>query len=166
FSELYGRHNQRLFNYCATILLDTEAAKDITHALWEKIIGLRSTLRDVTNPAGFFFKTARNLCFDHLKHLKYQTTIEGLPEAMHPVSQKNELTEEEELVVLALEKLPIETREILILTYYSGYSAEEIADMLGKKPNAIWTRISRARKELKVIIESEMRKSRRNTYGT
>ncbi len=163
FTSLYERHNQRLFIYCIKIVHDNDLAEDIAHSVWERMIRLRGELQDVGNPLGFLYRTARNLCFDHLKHLKYQTSLNELPDAHHPTASASELTSEQELVITALEELPPETKEILILHYYSGYTAEEIAMMLDKSPNAIWTRISRARVQLKNLVEKGLARERRIT---
>lgn len=151
FTELYKAHNQRLFNYCAKIVKDHPAAEDITHTVWERVIELRTNLAGVTNPLGFFYRTARNLCLDHLKHHRFRADLDAAEKIVHEKPSDNE-----ELVLWALDKLPEETKELLILHYYSGYSFEEIAEILGKKSNAIWTQASRARKQLKEIIENEL----------
>jgi len=155
FTELYKAHNQRLFNYCAKIVKDHLAAEDITHTVWERVIELRQDLSGISNPLGFFYRTARNLCLDYLKHHRFRADLDA---AENIVEEKP--SDNEELVLMALDKLPEETKEILILHYYSGYSFEEIAEILGKKSNAIWTKASRARKQLKEIIESELSKER------
>jgi RNA polymerase sigma factor (sigma-70 family) len=155
FTALYKLHNQRLFNYCAKLLGDHEAAKDIAHTVWERIIERKDELRNVENPIGFFYRTAKNLCLDHLKHHKYQTKLDDASDLI-----QERTSDDEELVLHALEQLSDETKEILILHYYSGYSFEEIAEILGKNSNAIWTKASRARKQLKEIIESELSKGR------
>jgi RNA polymerase sigma-70 factor (ECF subfamily) len=156
FTELYRRHNQRLFAYCAKILENAEVAQDLTHTLWEKVIGLRNVVgvrEEIANPVGFLLRSARNLCLDHKKHHAFQTPLEEVGEH---TSDSNELSSEEEIVIAALRTLPEETREILVLHYYSGYSFEEIAEMFGKSSNAIWTRVSRARTQLKAMIETRL----------
>jgi RNA polymerase sigma-70 factor (ECF subfamily) len=158
FIQLYELHNQKIYVFCAKILRDSSAAKDITHSLWEKIIELRQQQPTLTNPIGFFLRMARNLCFDYQKHHRYQVPIDHLPERDHPEANQIVLSEKEELVINALDKLPAKTKEILILHYYSGYSFEEIAVMFEKTPNAIWTQVSRARNELKKILTKSMKR--------
>jgi RNA polymerase sigma factor (sigma-70 family) len=155
FTSLYSAHNQRLFNYCAKMLRDHDAAQDIVHTMWERVIAMRVTSQSadiIRNPVGLFVRIARNLSLDHLKHHARQTTLDDAS-AMQIIAK----SEDEELVLRAIERLPDETREIIVLHYYSGYDFNEIAQMLGKKPNAIWTRVSRARAELKKILERELK---------
>jgi RNA polymerase sigma-70 factor (ECF subfamily) len=157
FLRLYELHNQRIFIYCVKIINDTAASKDITHSVWEKIIGLRDKTMAIENPAGFMLRIARNLCRDYERHRRFQRKLTEVSESEYPVVLQSELTSEEEIVIEALKMLPEQTREILVLHYYSGYSFQEIAGMLGKSPNAIWTRVSRAREALKLIIEKSLK---------
>src|SRR5207247_1559723 len=48
----------------------------------------------------------------------------------------------------ALATLPLGQRAVLVLHYYEGLTAEEIAGLLGLRPNAVRTRLSRGRAAL------------------
>lgn len=156
FDPLYAEYNQRLFAYVSRMIFDEDAAKDIAHQVWEKVIDLRAnTEREpIANVRGFLFTLARNLSLDHLRRRKKFADMDAANQITMG-SGEHEM-HDRELVIEALKQLPEETREILVLNYYSGYSFEEIAEMLGKKPNAIWTRASRARATLKTILEQMM----------
>ena len=55
----------------------------------------------------------------------------------------------------ALGSLPRKYRAVIHLFYYEGYSAEEIAQMLGEKPSTVRTRLTRARYKLRDILEGD-----------
>ena len=44
---------------------------------------------------------------------------------------------------------------MLYLYYYQGYTAQEIAELLGKNPSTVRTWLVRARKKLKLRMEAE-----------
>jgi RNA polymerase sigma-70 factor (ECF subfamily) len=150
--ELYDRHNHRLYLYCLKLLGSTEQAEDLTQELWEKVARLRSRPQHVLNPGGFLLTIARNLCFNQLKARKRFSPLDSLNEAVHPSYEMRELTELEDIVVAALERLQEDYREVLILNLYSGYRLDEIATMLGKSPDAIRKRASRARLQLRTMV--------------
>ncbi|MDB5032880.1 MAG: subfamily polymerase sigma-70 factor [Chlorobi bacterium] len=104
------------------------------------------------HPVGFFLKIARNLSINHLKSRRHHTPLALLPESAHPVAQGERASELEERILTSLEHLSFEHREVLILNIYCGYRMEEIAVMLGKSPEAIWKRASRARTELRRMV--------------
>ena len=66
-----------------------------------------------------------------------------------PPTQTNPYDE----VFEALDKLSELDRNAIYLHYYEGYTAKEIAQILGGNERAITKRIERARKKLKVFLE-------------
>jgi RNA polymerase sigma-70 factor (ECF subfamily) len=152
FVELFDRHNRRLFTYCMKFVGNVEQAQDMTQEFWEKILRLRQRPSTIDNPLAFFLTVARNLCLNHLKARRYHSSLEDIAEMAHPCDRENEMSEKEELILAALDRLPFEQREVLILNIYCGYRFEEIAEMTGKSPEAIWKRASRARKQLREMV--------------
>lgn len=55
-----------------------------------------------------------------------------------------------------LEKLKPKYRTVIHLFYYEGYSVEEMGKMLRQKPSTIRTWLTRARGQLKDILEQEV----------
>jgi RNA polymerase sigma-70 factor (ECF subfamily) len=149
--ELFDRHNRRLFIYCLKFVGDADQANDLTQEFWEKILRLRTKPCEVRNPLAFFLTVARNLCLNHLKARRNHASLEAIPEVAHPIDGREE-NELEEKILRSLDRLSFEHREVLILNIYCGYRMEEIAQMLGKSPEAIWKRASRARKQLRQMV--------------
>ena len=52
----------------------------------------------------------------------------------------------------ALNKLSAIDREVVYLYYYEGYSAKEIAEIIGKTEKSIFKRLSRSREKLKDFL--------------
>jgi len=153
--ELFDRHNHRLYLYCLQFVHDPQRAEDITQEMWEKIIRLRAEGRATSqNPVGLLVTIARNLCLDDIRKQRYHSPLEDLPETSHPTATIRELSHLEELVLLALPHLPEAQREVLVLSAYSGYRFDEIADMLGEPVGAIRTRAWRARVHLGRMISA------------
>lgn len=59
----------------------------------------------------------------------------------------------------ALDKLPLDYREALMLQVLGGYSCEEIAKISGTKAGTIMTRVFRARQKLRQLLTSEIKPS-------
>ncbi|HVK37936.1 MAG TPA: RNA polymerase sigma factor [Candidatus Kapabacteria bacterium] len=150
--ELFNAHNHRLYVYCVKLVGSAARAEDLTQELWEKVVRMRLDPPSVHNPGGLFVRMARNLSLNAIRDRRRLTSLDELGESAHPLEERREKTEMEEIVESALEQLPFEYREVLILNAYSGYNHEEIAAMLGKSPQAIWKRASRAREKLRAIV--------------
>lgn len=62
---------------------------------------------------------------------------------------------EEGSLLAAVELLPPKYRAVIYLYYYEGYSAKEIAALLGEKPATVFTRLDRGRQKLRAYLEQE-----------
>jgi RNA polymerase sigma-70 factor, ECF subfamily len=162
FVELFDRHNQRLYLYALKILGDEQLAEDLLQELWERVIRLRlkPPEQPVQTPGAFFMTMTRNLCFNLLKQQKRRGVLneeirldltESVGRGARPEVERHELGE---MMDRALATLSIESREVLVLQCYSGFSYEEIAETLGMTVTAIRMRASRARTQLRAAIES------------
>ena len=58
-------------------------------------------------------------------------------------------------LLAAVELLPPKYRAVIYLYYYEGYSAKEIAGLLGETPAAVATQLSRGREKLRTHLEQE-----------
>lgn len=153
--ELFDRHNHRLYLFALQFVNDPQRAEDVTQELWERMIRLRAEGKATPdNPLGLLLTIVRNLCLDAIRRDRRFTTIDELPETLHPTVSMPELSHMEELVILALPHLPLQQREVLVLHAYSGYRFDEIAQMLGEPVGAIRTRAWRARAHLGRIISA------------
>ena len=150
--KVFRKFHRRLFVYCSKVLGSPEQAEDVVGEVWERIVKLRSNPPEVHSPIGFLLKIARNLCLNHIRSRREHMSLSAVDESEHPSTSTQEQSEMEERLVGALDSLPLETREILILNAYCGYRFDEIATMLDKSPEAVWARASRARAQLRRMV--------------
>lgn len=86
----------------------------------------------------------------------YTSSIDDFEEVLlGEPSPEDSLMEAEDSKIL-LEKVPLTSREAVILRHIYGYSKEEIARMLNIKPEAVKKRLGRGIKHLKMTIEQDL----------
>jgi len=159
----FRAYNRKLFLYCAKLVNNIHAAEDITQEVWERIIKLRNQSQpEIANPGGFMFTIARNLCLNHIKLKKHTIPLDAISEIDIPHEYQPGSTEMEELVNSSLDTLKFEDKELLVLNMYCGYRFDEIAQMMGMSPNAIWTRASRARAQLRDRVTNMMKRDNKS----
>ncbi len=69
-----------------------------------------------------------------------------------------EHSEDAELIKKAMDELPAEFREILVLRHQEGLSYKEIADIAQIPPGTVMSRLARARAKLKEYLAARMSK--------
>jgi RNA polymerase sigma-70 factor (ECF subfamily) len=55
----------------------------------------------------------------------------------------------------ALERLSPDEREVLLLTYWDGFTSQEVSDLLNTSATAVRMRLHRARKALSHLIQTQ-----------
>ena len=61
--------------------------------------------------------------------------------------------EDDKELTIAVTKLPIKLREVILLHYYQGLKVNEIADALGISQSSVSGRLKRGRERLKRLLE-------------
>lgn len=154
FSPLFAAFNGKLRRFFSRQVGSGPHVDDLAQEVWIRFINLRTRPPQpgLFHVQAFLFRVARNLSIDYLRTRKEHTALDALAEQDHPAIGEREVPDAESLVSRALERLPDEQREVLVLNLYLGYRFDEIAEMLDKTPDAIWQRASRARAKLRRII--------------
>ncbi len=67
------------------------------------------------------------------------------------------MSEGQSAMTEAVLKLPNKYKDVIYLFYYEGYNAVEIAEMMGKPVNTIYSLLGRAREQLKKALGGEAR---------
>ncbi len=149
YTELLRAYSGRVFAICLAMLGNRDDAEDITQQTLLKGFTDISHLRDDGKFGAWIVQIARNLCIDLLRG----KSVESSANIRIQRQLKADSDEHAELRA-ALERLPQEYRMALMLYYFDGKSAGGVAEVLGTSEQAIYTRLSRARKMLRKMLES------------
>jgi len=152
-SVLYKRYSPRIYSYVRKILGDVQATDDIFQETFVRFYEMGVAGQEIQNVQGYLLKISRNLCLNE-KAKKYNTstiTIENFefPSLDTPYEQK----ELSRLISTALEMLPEDYKEVLILREMYGYSYNEIAEIVETSMPIVRTRIYRAKQKIRVILQ-------------
>ena len=149
---------ERLVNtYADTILRisymylkETHDAEDICQNIFLKLLSKDIHFDSSSHEKAWIIRSSINACKDHLRTAfwKRATDLNEAPDI--PVHDDPE----SELLDLVM-TLPKNYRISIYLHYYEGYPVNEIASMLGKSENTVSAYLSRGRKKLKSILESD-----------
>jgi RNA polymerase sigma-70 factor (ECF subfamily) len=153
FRIIYDRYSSRIHAYCMRILNDRSQAEDIFQETFIKFYRRVNTekLSD-GSIAGFLITIARNLCLNYKRDKKSTVPIEEY----HLVLSADEINENQEnykLITMAIELLPIEYREPLVLRLYDGLSYDEISDICNITVENARKRVFRAKQKIKEILQ-------------
>lgn len=141
-------YHQTVYRAVFSLLHNESEADDIVQETFVKLFNSNKSFNSDEHCKAWLLRTAINLSKDLLKSFRYART-EELAETISAESRdERELAE-------ALAQLPAKYRAVIHLHYFEGYSAAEIAQILGISATAVTTRLSRAREKLKRFLTEE-----------
>ena len=148
YAALIHRYTGRVFAVCLGILGDATDSEDIAQETFMRGLTSINTLRDNERFSAWITQIARNLCRDYLKaDRKHKELLERRNDEITPIRPDvSELLE-------ALQKLPEKHRIPLALYYFDERNIESLAEELGITEAAAYTRLSRARRALRSIMQ-------------
>ena len=133
-----------------TYLKNTHDAQDICQTVFVKLLAEPREFESPEHERAYILRMAANACKDLLKSHWHKTTVTLDAAAAVPAPQP-----EAGSLLEAVGRLPPPYRVVIYLYYYEGYSAKEIARLLGANPATISTRLRRGRAQLKTLLEQE-----------
>jgi RNA polymerase sigma-70 factor (ECF subfamily) len=149
YGELVRRHSRRVFAICLGILGNSHDAEDVAQQALVRGFERLATLEKGSEFAAWVAAIARNLCIDFGRRKRPKEPLE----ANQPESAAT--TEAFPDVHEALKRLPEEYRLPLVLYYFDGQSTQKVAGALNISPAGVLTRLSRARRKLRKILEAK-----------
>lgn len=169
FGQLVEQYKRPVFNVCMTHLRDEAEAMDTVQDTFLKAWTRRELFAADTNFRAWLFRIAANGCIDRIRRRKVRraeelderVTSDQLAEGDLPsvstfgrASPLAELarTQLGERLHKALETLPDNMRQCVLLCDVHGYSYQEIADELGIPKGTVMSRLFYARKKLQVEL--------------
>ncbi|MEG2699783.1 MAG: sigma-70 family RNA polymerase sigma factor [Hungatella sp.] len=145
--EQYADMVQRI---CFLHLNNRSDTEDMFQTIFLKYALSSVTFKDSDHEKAWLIRVSINACKDRMRSLLRHPTVplDLLAEqAAIPVESRELLS-----LVLAL---PKKYKDVIYLFYYEGYTAVEIAKILNKNENTIYSLLSRARKQLKEQLGGE-----------
>jgi RNA polymerase sigma-70 factor (ECF subfamily) len=151
-----------LYGYAFVLSRNSAEAEDLVQETYLRAFRAAEKLRSVSNVKSWLFTILRNIWLNELRHRRtipemVELDSDGRGAIDPPDTSKDphavyvdEL--EREQVRAAIEQLPPEFREIIILREYEELSYQEIAAVLDCPPGTVMSRLARARSKLRELL--------------
>lgn len=156
--ELFLSYYRPLVFFAAQILHSDADAEDVVSQVLGRLWDNRQQLQDVRQPKSFLYTSVRNACIDLLRQ---QTKFrrQDVPEEYWMATPDEtdlslEATKAEVIRIIhqQIQELPDKCRQVFILSYIDGLSAQQVADTMGISVSNVTSQRSRAIQLLKKSI--------------
>ncbi len=145
------KYYDKVLSYCRYHCYDRWAAVDLAQETFTRFFSSLAGFRPMGKSINYLYVIARNVCIDHSKKI-VEVSTDALPEltknCTDEINQRLDIQN-------ALDRLPDELREIIILRYFQELTIPEAAAVLGIGVPLAKYRIRRAKEQLLTLLGEE-----------
>jgi RNA polymerase sigma-70 factor (ECF subfamily) len=162
FEEAVLPHQDAAYNLARWLTRHDQDAEDLVQEAYLRAFKSFGSFYGV-NARAWLLTIVRNTCYTWLGRNRARELSSSLEDSGQDVTSKAPdpqalllQGEDTRLVKQALEELPVEFREALVLRHLEGLSYKEIADIAGIPQGTVMSRLARAHRRLKQLLSSHM----------
>ena len=146
-AEIYNRQVDTVYRICYSFMKNIPDTEDMVQETFLRLLSSGVIFQSESHEKAWLIVTASNLCKDTLK--KWWRKTEDISDPSLSLQQP---PFEINSVLEAILELPKDQKTAVYMYYYEGYSTADIARYLGCPHATVRSRLSRARKALKLQL--------------
>ena len=149
--QIYRQHRKGLFTLALSITRRADSAEDAVH---EAIVRLcRSGKTPTGDPVAYVFAAVRNAAVDQKRKIGSVSIFDLAEPAQQPANGMDD-RERDRLVADAIDDLPAEQREAVVMHLYTGLTFQQAAEVLDVPLQTMASRYRRALAKLRDQLAS------------
>ena len=142
------RHSDMVLRLCMIYLKNRADAEDIFQDVFLKYALSAAAFSSEEHEKAWLIRVTVNACKDLLRNFFRSRTV-----FVEDLANYVPATSPEQFAVLeAVCDLPRPYRSVIYLHYYEGYTAPEIAEILNRNPNTVYTHLNRGKALLREAL--------------
>ena len=155
---LFQRYKRPLYGFFYGMNRNQELSEDLVQNTFFRILKYRHLFRGDGDFRTWMFHIARNVSHDHFRKdkIKDKEDIDKWGGRLgHADHQESDIkkAEDEHMLTMAMDRLPEDKREILLLSKFQEKKYSEIGELLGCTEGAVKVKVFRALQELKAVYQ-------------
>lgn len=155
FNLFIHKYYKEILNYCSYHCPDKEYAEDLTQETFVRFFAKLSDYRYMGKTKNYLYTIAGNLCRDYHRKINAILLEEPLMEMQNGLQAETDKMLNKITVETALNSLPNELREVIVLYYFQELKLTEISEVLQIGLPLVKYRMKQAKVRLEQLLKEE-----------
>ena len=148
-------YSDPLVRFACCYVASPDIAEELMEDALTDVLIRDRRFEDEAHLKAYLYKAVRHRCLNFLRfHRKFvpMEDVEGV--LFSGDLEEDAIKKERDRAVFAcLQELPLQYRQVLMLTYFDGFSVSEICVILSRSPKQVYNLLARAKTSLKTLLE-------------
>lgn len=152
FEQVFRSNYAGMCGFAGKYIDDKDEAEEVVQEVFFNYWSKKETLDIIGALEAYLYRSVRNACLNHLKHMQVRTKFveqASLQEEESSFSNSIEVLELQVKIEDSIDQLPSERKKIFKLSREEGLKYREIADQLGLSVKTVETQMGKALKFLR-----------------
>lgn len=148
-------YSDPLVRYAYCFVGSASVAEEMMEDALADVLFRDKQFADEAHFKAYLYKAVRHRCLNYLRfHWKF-VSLEDVESVLCAGDLEADAIKKERdrRVFSCLQELPLQYRQVLTLTYYDGFSVEEICTILSKSKKQVYNLLARAKASLRTLLE-------------
>lgn len=148
-APLFDRHHGALLNFYVRTIGNRASSEDLVQDVFVRILKYRHTYRPGSRFLTWMYHIARHARLDYVHKRRGEVEWDDSYAALVVPADPAESAQRRHCLALALQRLPDDKREVLVLSRFQGLRYDVIGQLLNCEIGAVKVRVHRALRELR-----------------
>lgn len=146
-----------LVRYAYSITHASAAAEDAMEDAFAALFAGRRHFRSPQQLRAWLYKTTHNKAVDYLRRHKREVPLSDVENVLSSAGPETHiaLLERNRTVYVCMQRLPMQYREVLQLTYFEDFCIADVCAVMHKTPKQVYNLLARAKVALKELLIEE-----------
>ncbi len=152
---LIRTYSDALVRFAFCYVRSSAIAEDIMEDALTDVLMKSKKFSDEAQFRAYLYKAARHRCINYLRRHRDTVPLEDVESVLCAGNLEEDaiIRDRNRCVYEAVQALPIQYRQVLMLTYFEGFTPEEVTVIVSRSPKQVYNLLARARESLRKSLE-------------
>ena len=149
--------SEPLVRYAYSIIGSSAAAEDAMEDAFAALLAKKRHFRSPQQLRAWLYKTTHHKAVDYLRRHRGEVPLADVENVLcsPDLESHTALRERNRTIYVCMQRLPVQYRQVLVLTYFDGFEVHQVCTVLHKTKKQVYNLLARAKVALKELLIQE-----------